>query len=233
MTVLGLDTTGQPVSAAVMQNGIITGSLYLNIGKKHAETLMPVIDEILGLVDADVSEIDAVAVAAGPGSFTGIRIGAACAEGLARGLNVPVYTVNALDALLMNIHYAEVKCSLMDARRGEVYVKAVCGDKILIKPQAIGLYEVLEMLSPFKPAVFNGDGALAYSEVIKEKMPDAVIARGQFCLQNAESVCRLFAQGMAKEAKDGVIIPEYLRLSQAERLKKENTEAASNAKYEG
>lgn len=232
MTVLGIDTTGQPVSAAVMQNGIITGSLYLNIGKKHAETIMPVIDELLGLVQIDVSSVEAIAVAAGPGSFTGIRIGAACAEGMARGLNVPFYTVNTLDALLMNIHYSDVKCSLMDARRGEVYAKAVCGDEVLIEAQAITLEKVLETLKPFKTPVFNGDGALSYSDVIKEKIPDAVIAYGQFCLQNAASVCRCLEQGFAKEAKDGTVIPEYLRLSQAERLKKEKTEAALNARCE-
>lgn len=225
MTVLGIDTTGQPVSAAIMKDGVISGSMYLNIGKKHAETLMPLINELLKLAEIDITEIEAVAVSKGPGSFTGIRIGAACAEGLARGLEIPVYCVNALDALLENITSQGVKCSLMDARRSEAYVKAVMNNKVIIDAQAMPIENVLEILSPYKRVIFNGDGAIAYSGIISEKIHESLIVRGQGCFQNAASVCECFKRGIAEIAADGVVIPEYLRLSQAERLKLQKTEA--------
>lgn len=225
MTFLGIDTTGLPVSAAVMRGGVTVGSIYLNIDKKHAETLMPITDGLLKAVQIDISDIDAVAVASGPGSFTGIRIGAACAEGIARALDIPIYTVNTLDALLMNIASRGVKCALMDARRSEVYVKAVSEKNVIIESEALPLKRVLERLETYQNVTFNGDGALAYADIITEKMPKSAIAKGQFCLQNAASVCECAERGYAKKAENGVVVPEYLRLSQAERLKLEKSEA--------
>lgn len=225
MTVLGIDTTGLPVSAAIMREGVIAGSIYLNIEKKHAETLMPAIDALLKTLGIEIDEIEALAVSSGPGSFTGIRIGVACAEGMARGLNIPAYGVNTLDALLMNITSNGVKCSLMDARRQEVYVKAVKDGEVIIEGSVLPLNEVLERLSKFKTVTFNGDGALTYRDILLREMPECIIANGQFCLQNACSVLECFVKGLAKPAENGVIYPEYYRLSQAERLKMEKSEA--------
>lgn len=225
MTILGIDTTGLPVSAAVMIDEIIAGSIYLNIDKKHAETLTPAIDNLLKTARIDIGDIEAVAVSSGPGSFTGIRIGAGCAEGLAKGLGVPIYMVNTLDALLMNISSREAKCALMDAKRNEVYAKATYGGDGIISAAALPLSQVLETLSDFETVIFNGDGATAYKDEIIAQMPDSLILSGQNSLQNAASVCECAVKGYAKIAADGVVTPEYLRLSQAERLKTEKAEA--------
>ncbi len=111
MRVLALDTTGAAMSVAIARDGRLEGELYTDIGKKHSETLMTALDDLLRLTTRTIADMDAFAVCVGPGSFTGIRIGVAAAAALAYAQDRPVYAVNTLDTLLMNIEASPVRCA--------------------------------------------------------------------------------------------------------------------------
>ena len=100
MRLLGIDTTGNTLSAAVMENGRVLSEFYIDAGKKHSETLMPAVDGALRAAGYGAADMDAFAVACGPGSFTGIRIGTAACAAMAHGAGKPVIAVNTLEALI-------------------------------------------------------------------------------------------------------------------------------------
>lgn len=225
MRVLALDTTGTAMSVAVMQDGRLLGEIYTDIGKKHSVTLMAAMDSLLHLTGYGVSDMDAFAVAAGPGSFTGIRIGVAAAAALAYAESRPVYAVNTLDALLMNMEMAPVRCAIMDARRGEVYTKAEKDGDVIVDECAMPLMELLDALQPYGNVTFAGDAALRFRDEILQKKPDSLFCGEQFALQHASCVCKCVYAGKAEETTHDKLRPHYLRKSQAERLKCERESA--------
>ncbi len=219
MIILGIDTTGESMSAAIVNDGRLLGEIYIDSGKKHAQTLMLAVDSLFSSCGLKISDVDGFAVAVGPGSFTGIRIGTATVSAFAYAMEKPVYSVNTLDALINNVRTDDVVCAIMDARRGEVYVCAKQQDKYLIKENALPLVEVVGQLIECGPTVFVGDAAMKYKDEILKIKQDSLFLPQQFMLQRASSVCMCASIGEAKVVLHNELKPNYLRKSQAERQK--------------
>jgi len=240
--ILGIDSSGITASVALIDEikDIAVAEYTVNTGKTHSETLLPMIDEIMRLTGTVKSEIGAVAVAAGPGSFTGLRIGGAAAKGIASALNIPVIAVPTVDGLAYNCYgYDGLVCPIMDARRNQTYtgiyefVKtgAGTGDPGIgntryelgtILPQcAIGIEELIEkLMDAGRKVMFVGDGMPVFEKVIEERLTvEHSYAPAGMNRQSAVSVGRLgsiyMARGEVLSAAD--FSPEYLRQSQAER----------------
>ncbi len=240
--ILGIDSSGITASVALIDEikDIAVAEYTVNTGKTHSETLLPMIDEIMRLTGTVKSEIGAVAVAAGPGSFTGLRIGGAAAKGIASALNIPVIAVPTVDSLAYNCYgYDGLVCPIMDARRNQTYtgiyefVKtgAGTGDPgscntryelgTILTQCAIGIEELIEKLKDAgRKVMFVGDGMPVFEKVIEEKLTvEHSYAPAGMNRQSAVSVGRLgsiyMARGEVLSAAD--FSPEYLRQSQAER----------------
>ncbi len=219
MKLLGVDTTGLSMSVAVVEDDVLLGEVFVNNGKKHSQTFMPAVDQLLALVNCSMDDMDAFAVTVGPGSFTGIRIGTAAVSAMAYAVNKPIYAVNTLDALLENVKGNANTCAIMDARRGEVYTAARHGADCIIKESAIPLTQLLHELMNYDNVMFVGDGVTKHKEQIMELKPDSLLANGHFLLQRASSACMCVASGKAIKTSHDKLRPHYLRLSQAERMK--------------
>ncbi len=224
MKILGIDTTGNTLCTAVSEDGVLRSEVYINTGKKHSKTLMTQVDNALLAAECEINDIDVFAVAVGPGSFTGIRIGVAAAAAMAHAAKKPVAAVNTLEALIKNAgRFGSAVCAVMDARREEVYTMAKKGDEIIVPECAVPLKRLLTELLPSDRVVFAGDAAQKYQDIIMEYHPDSVFLPPQFILQRASSVCEIAYQDSmnGKLLSYDQLSPHYLRESQAERLRKE------------
>ncbi len=230
MKILGLDSSGLVASAAIVENDILLAEYTTNYKKTHSQTLLPMLDEIRGMIDLDLESIDAIAIAAGPGSFTGLRIGAATAKGLGLALEKPLVEVPTLEGLAYNLcGTTQLVCPLMDARRNQVYtgiyefVKEEAGYAFNIVQEqcAVDITEIIGKLNEWgREVVFLGDGVPVYQNTIVEQLHVPYsIAPANNNRQRAASVAALgavyFAQGKTVSAAEHQ--PEYLRKSQAER----------------
>ena len=122
MRILALDSSGLVASVAVVEDAELRGEYTINYKKTHSQTLLPMLEEIVQSTGLDLKEIDAIAIAAGPGSFTGLRIGSATAKGLGLALKKPIVPVSTVDALAYNMYGTDcLVCPIMDARRNQVY----------------------------------------------------------------------------------------------------------------
>lgn len=228
MKLLALDSSGLVASVAVIDNGLTIAEYSVNYKKTHSQTLLPMLDEIKKMTELDLGTLDAIAIAAGPGSFTGLRIGSATAKGLGLALNIPIIPVPTLDALAYNLYGSDkLICPLMDARRNQVYTglyKFKNGELITIEKQcAVDIADIAEKINAFKrEVIFLGDGATAYAD----KLPELINVNFSFApsscnRQRAACVgtlgAELFSKGISEAAAEHS--PEYLRLSQAEREK--------------
>lgn len=231
MKILALDSSGLVASCAVLEKRDdgeerILALCSTDFKKTHSQTLLPMIDHICEQTDSKAGDFDAVAVAAGPGSFTGLRIGSATAKAIAMAADVPIIEVPTLLGLAYNFRCEKrAVCPMMDARRNQVY-SAVYGFEdgrtVVYKEQsALALDEMTEFINSLgKEVVFLGDGVDAYRDEIvsKVKVP-CVFAPAHLNRQNAASVAvlasEMYAEGKTVNADDHS--PEYLRVSQAER----------------
>ena len=225
MKILALETSAKSVSAAVVENGAVLCSAYQNTGLTHSRTLMPLVDGMLRAADLQMSHMELIAVAQGPGSFTGLRIGVSAAKGLAWTLDVPCCGVSTLLAMAQNLRHTEatVICA-MDARRSQVYnalfrakdgtLERLCDDR------AIGLAELAEELKNDDSLKFVvGDGAKLCYTYLQQQGIACRMAPAALVMQNAVGV-GLAAEELAAEGKTvsaHELVPVYLRLSQAER----------------
>lgn len=242
MKVLALDSSGLVASAALMEDDVLLAEYTTNDKKTHSQTLLPMLDEITGMVNLDLGTLDLIAVAAGPGSFTGLRIGAATVKGLGFALQCPVAAVPTVDALAWNLYGSSVLvCPMMDARRNQVYTglyrfvkkeeKGGAYRMEIILPQcAVAVDELAAMLNERgEEVVFLGDGVPVYRERLEERLTCSYSYAPASCnRQRAAAVADLGLQ-MAREGKlvsADEFAPEYLRMSQAERERKEAEEAA-------
>ena len=227
MKILALETSAKAVSAAVSEDGKILCSSYQDTGLTHSRTLMPIVEHILKNTGLTVADMDAIAVAAGPGSFTGIRIGVAAAKGLAFAADKPAVGVSTLAAMARNVAFCDglVICA-MDARRQQVYnalFEAKDGQLTRLTPdRAIALEELAEELrSAPRPKTVVGDGAkLCLAHLTAAGIP-CRLAPAHLVMQNAMSVA-LEAEAMAAEGKlvsAQALEPVYLRPAQADRLR--------------
>ncbi|MGN0428171.1 MAG: tRNA (adenosine(37)-N6)-threonylcarbamoyltransferase complex dimerization subunit type 1 TsaB [Agathobacter sp.] len=230
MKLLAIDSSGLVASVAIIEDNNLLGEYTINYKKTHSQTLLPMLDEVAKMIELDKTSLDAIAVSAGPGSFTGLRIGSATAKGLGLALNKPLIHVPTVDALAYNLWGTDkLICPLMDARRQQVYTglyEFVENEfHILLEQCAIGIDEIIEKVNAMgRPVIFLGDGIDVFTEEIKEhcKVPFSFAPAGMN-KQRAASVAllgkELYEKGKTVSAAEHA--PDYLRLSQAERERKE------------
>ena len=232
MKLIGIDSSGLVASVAIMEDNKLVAEYTVNNKKTHSQTLLPMLEEIVKNTGLDMSEIDAIAIASGPGSFTGLRIGAATAKGLGLALKKPIVPVSTVDALAYNMYGTDALiCPIMDARRNQVYtgiyefVSEECDMKVLKEACAVPIEEIVTVLNEIgKKVIFLGDGVPVFAEQLKTlmKVPYS-FAPAHLALQKAGCVAGLgmekFKAGFYEDA--AMHSPEYLRLSQAERERKE------------
>ena len=232
MKILAFETSAKAASVALTENGKLLGESYQNTGLTHSQTLMVMAEDLLKTCNLTVKDVDAVAVAAGPGSFTGVRIGVAAAKGFAWGAELPCYGVSTLEAMARALGvWQGYVVPAMDARRSQVYTAIFHAQKGVLTRQeedmAISLEELKEKLKNFEENVFLvGDGALLCYNTLLEEVPGLVLPPEHRMHQRASGVA-LAAQAMADQGDPGngaELTPNYLRLSQAERerLMREN-----------
>ena len=225
MKILAIETSAKSVSAAVVENGVPLASAYQNMGLTHSRTLMPLVDGMLSAAGLRVQDMDLLAAANGPGSFTGLRIGVSALKGLAWALEKPCCGVSTLAAMARNLAHMEglIICA-MDALRNQVYnALFLAHDGVLTRQcpdRAIGLAELAEEIKNRpEPKFVVGDGAgLCYNHLLQQDVP-CRMAPPQLVMQNAVGVAlaaeEMAAAGQVTTARD--LVPVYLRLSQAER----------------
>ena len=192
--ILACDSSGKTAAAAVLTEEKLLASFIINTGLTHSEKMVPLISDMLKSADIKPSEIDAFAVANGPGSFTGIRIGAASIKAMAHALGKPLFGISSLDGLYRNIaEFDGFICPVIDARREEVYAALYDEGSKAIEDCNVKLKELLRTINAKntenKKTLFLGDGVLAYRDVVTEVMGDkAAFAPPHLLLQNAASI---------------------------------------------
>ena len=232
MKILAFETSAKAASVALMENGKLLGESYQNTGLTHSQTLMVMAEDLLKACSLTAKDVEAVAVAAGPGSFTGVRIGVAAAKGFAWGGELPCYGVSTLEAMARNLGvYQGYVVPAMDARRSQVYTaifRAEKGELTRVEEDmAISLAELREKIKNFEGPVFLvGDGAVLCYNTLTEEVPGLVLPPEHRMHQRAAGVA-LAARTMVDAGDPGngaELTPNYLRLSQAERerLAREN-----------
>lgn len=223
MMILALESSAKAASVAISRDGKLLAQSYQLSGLTHSRTLLPMAEDLMKNAGLTMADIDCVAVAHGPGSFTGVRIGVSAAKGLCWGADKPAVGVSTLEAMAWNgVSAAEgsIICCAMDARRNQVYnalfvfengaPKRICPDR------AIGLAELAEELSGCGKSIYVlGDGGELCYNYLKERLEKVSLAPENIRMQSAWGVCRAAEGREALPAS--ALIPVYLRLSQAER----------------
>ena len=225
MKILAFETSAKAGSVALLENGTLLAENYCNTGLTHSQTLMVMAEDLLKSCDLTVKNVDAVAVAAGPGSFTGVRIGVAAAKGLAWGGDLPCYGVSTLESMALQLGaYDGYVLPVMDARRSQVYnaIFLAEGGKLtrITEDRAIALADLAEEIKIFqKPIFLVGDGAKVCYNALNEAVPNLVMPPEHRMHQRAAGVALAAEKAIAAgESGDGAAMtPNYLRLSQAER----------------
>ncbi|MBO5953889.1 MAG: tRNA (adenosine(37)-N6)-threonylcarbamoyltransferase complex dimerization subunit type 1 TsaB [Oscillospiraceae bacterium] len=233
MLIFAFETSAKAGSVALLRDGVLLGESYSNTGLTHSQTLLSLGQQLLencGLTPADV---DAVAVAAGPGSFTGVRIGVAAAKGFAWGGELPCYGVPTLEAMALGLGvWNGYVCPVMDARRNQVYnalFRAENGVLIRVREdRAIALTELEEELKSLdKPVFLVGDGSRLTYGALRQNVPALVCPPEHRMHQRAAGVAlaaeKMIEQGLPGDA--AAMSPNYLRLSQAERERLEREQS--------
>lgn len=224
MYMLSVDSSAVTASACLSEDGKVIKSEFMNKGLTHSETLLPMIENVMQGIA--YSELGAIAVNAGPGSFTGVRIGIATVKGLAFPNNTPCISVSTLESIAYNFSDENcVVCAVMDARRMQFYnalfkiengnVQRLCDDR------AISMDDLKEELKPYDNVVVAGDGARLFFE--NAKLDNITLADDEKVYQNAVGIS--LAALNKEKISPNALLPVYLRPSQAERelkLKKEN-----------
>lgn len=236
MKILALDSSGLVASVAVMEGNTMLAEYTMNYKKTHSQTLLPMLEEMAKMIELDLNTLDAIAVAGGPGSFTGLRIGSATAKGLGLALKKPIISIPTVDGLAYNLCGTDkIVCPLMDARRNQVYtgIYEFDGNTLkIIEPQmAVDLTEIAEKLNALgREVIFLGDGCPVYAEKLAElmKIPYGY-APAHMSRQRAGALAAL-AMCYAEEGRMETATehqPDYLRLSQAERERAEKEKAVN------
>lgn len=225
MRILGIESASLVASVAVVTGDELTAEYTVNLKKTHSQTLLPMIDELVRMLELELNTLDAIAVSAGPGSFTGLRIGSATGKGLGLALNKPLIHIPTVDAMAYNLYGAGgLICPILDARRNQVYTGLYhfSGDFEIVKAQyAADIEELVEEINAMgEKVIFLGDGVPVYRKIIEEKIEvPCEFAPAHVNRQRGASVAALgavyFALGKTESA--GEHKPDYLRKSQAER----------------
>ena len=239
MKIIALDSSGLVASVAVLEDQTLIGEYNIQYKKTHSQTLLPMLDELKKMVELDLDSVDAIALAKGPGSFTGLRIGSATAKGLGLAMKKPIIEIPTLDGLACNLYGTDkLICPIMDARRNQVYTgiyeflrkegMPVSYKLVSLLPQcAVSIDEIAEKCNSFeREVIFLGDGVPVYEKKLADlmKVPYG-FAPAHMNRQRAAAFGILasdyYKEGKVVSAEDHA--PEYLRLSQAEREKQEKS----------
>lgn len=235
MRVLALDSSGLVASVALVEDDTMLAEYTVNYKKTHSQTLLPMLDEVAKMIELDLQSVDLIAVAGGPGSFTGLRIGSATAKGLGLALDKPLVAVPTVDALAYNLFGCSTDiCPIMDARRNQVYTgvyRFEAGQFVTVEPQIpMAVEELAQRLNKTgRPVTFLGDGVPVYGALLERLLTIPYqFAPAHVNRQRAGSVAALGIL-YAKEGRTETASqhrPDYLRLSQAEREREEKLQGS-------
>ena len=233
MNILALDSSAVSASVALVTEKKIIGEFFCNTGLTHSQTLVPMIDALLQTAKLTLADVDAVAVCAGPGSFTGIRIGVAAVKGMAMALDKPCIAVSTLEAAAMNMLGENcVVCAVMDARCSQVYnalfrikngvIERLCEDRALLIEELAD-----ELCGMNEKIMLVGDGAGLCAEKIGNSIPNLNLAPMNLRYQRASGTAMAALHVNPEEYLTAQqLMPRYLRLPQAEReLRKKQNQA--------
>lgn len=238
MKIIAIDSSGLTASVAVIEDDNLIAEYNVQYKKTHSQTLLPMLDEIKGMIDLDLATVDAIAIAKGPGSFTGLRIGSATAKGLAGALDIPIVEISTLEGLACNLYGTDaLVVPMMDARRSQVYTAVYefiqQDDKYILssvmEDSAMAVEDLLVKVNELgaslkKKIIFLGDGVPVYEDKIKE-LTDAVYTFTPAHMNRQRAAA--FGYLAIDKVNSGDVVsafdhaPEYLRLSQAERERNE------------
>ena len=225
MKILAVDTSATAASVAVAEENKLIGEFSINTALTHSQTLMPMVDELLKNTGLSVNDIDAVAVNAGPGSFTGVRIGVAAVKGIAFPKNLTCVSVSTLESMAYNMLGNDcIVCSVMDARCSQVYnalfrVKG-CTVTRMTDDRALSLTDLKNELQNInEKVVLVGDGAVLCSKFLGEELENIMLAPFNNRIQTASSVAYAAFEKInnGETVKADELMPVYLRLPQAQR----------------
>ena len=233
MKILAIEASGAAASVALIEDNVLRAEFTINHRMTHSQTLMPLINEIKQYLELDINTIDYIACSEGPGSFTGLRIGAATAKGIAMGIKKPIVPVSTLAGLAYNVYMTDaIICPIIDARRGQVYTalyKWENGRLEAWKKDCIEMFDdVLDEVLGFDlPAIFVGDGIFIYGDRIAE-YEGLSVAPASCNMPRAAGIASLAAELVAegKYIDGSQFSPVYLRKSQAERELEEKMQGA-------
>lgn len=227
MYILALDGSGTSMSVAVADEGKVCGEYFINNKKTHSQTLLPAVKDMLSMLELDIKDIDYIAVTNGPGSFTGLRICASTAKGLALATECPIIPVSTTEVLAYNYQgNNKLICPIMDARRGQVYTGLYQFDssdklEVIVDTTAVALEEIVDKINELgKDVIFLGDGIDVYKNKLAEIVKvNYTLAPAHLALQKGSSLLVAakdkLAAGVSVSEMD--YVPDYYRLSQAER----------------
>ena len=229
MLILAFETTAKAGSVALLEDNRLLAESYQNTGLTHSQTLMVMAEDMLKAAGKSMADVTAVAVAEGPGSFTGVRIGVAAAKGLAWGAELPCYGVSTLESMALTLGgYQGYICPVMDARRSQVYNALFYVDSGVMErvseDRAIALSDLTEELKSLKEPIFLvGDGSNLTYNTLKDSIPSLVLPPEHRIHQRASGVALAAAKKIAAgdPGDAAAMVPNYLRLSQAERERME------------
>lgn len=222
MIILGVDSSATAASASILNDGKLLSEVFSDTGLTHSQTLLPMINDCIKNAGITVEDIDVIAVANGPGSFTGVRIGIATVKGIAFTNDTPCVEVSTLESMAFNVaSFDGVICSVMDARCNQVYTAFFetdnyCKVNRLSEDDAMSIDKLGEKIIEMnKKVIFVGDGAQLCYEKLKDKISDVFIAPKHIQKQRASGVA---LASMYKESKSAnEVAVNYIRLPQAQR----------------
>lgn len=228
MKILAIEASGPVAGCAILEDGLLIADYNVQCKKKHSQSLVPMLDEIKRLLEMDLKTVDAIAIAKGPGSFTGLRIGAATAKGIGLVIDRPIIPVPTVDSIAYNLYAVDgLICPLMDARRQQIYTGIFEWQQskftVLRKQCVISLTEIVADLNARgREVVFLGDGVPPCKEALVNlmKVPYS-FAPAHLARQRAAAVAALAWFLIEEQGKECMVSvddfrPEYLRLAQAE-----------------
>lgn len=232
MKILAIDTSATAASVALCDENKLIGEFFINTKLTHSRTLMPMVENLLSNTNMQTSDITAIAVNCGPGSFTGVRIGVAAAKGLAFADDLPCIEVSTLESLAYNMQSAKgIICSVMDARCSQVYnalfkcngakLERICDDR------ALSITELCDELKGFNERIILvGDGAELCYNAMKELLQNVELAPTSVRFQRASSTAEIALKKFNNNEllSPAQLMPVYLRFPQAERELKKKME---------
>ena len=231
MLILALDSSASPASAALLEDGKILSEFYINTKQTHSQTLMPMAEAVLRLSAKTLDDVDCLAVSAGPGSFTGVRIGVSCVKGLAMARNIPCAGVSTLRAMAENARGMDgVVCAVMEARCGQVYnalfrvengeIERLCADRAL---------PISELYAECKAygdkLLLVGDGAALCHKTVSAFGARLLQPQQQFQRASGVAIAAQEQLCAGQTVTPDALMPIYLRLPQAERELKKKQES--------